>query len=313
MAKFNVPLPPLTPFTGDPSHLEYFIKMIKEQGQLSSFNKDQLVFFTRANIKGQAEEFLRESEEYSNAKTFDELCEVLRNFYPPPTATLAQAELITFQMLPEENFNHLAHRLGLLVSRLYNSVDKETLSQIKFQEFIKVIPSQYRLDIQTNEIKTFDKAVARAQLLQNCHISNNVLNNIQHSFQNNGPSSSRIPEAHITNVNANTDSVNQQTSSKIFNDRNRYRNNPHKKGNLYSRQNFQFKASRQSLFCKYCKKTGHSISKCFKLKNKNQYSAQHVPQNQVLTLACLPPPNCNKVNNTHQCTAADNLNSRREL
>lgn len=104
MAKFNVPLPPLTPFTGDPNHLEYFIKMIEEQGRLSSFSNEQLVYFTRANIKGQAEDFLRESEEYGSAKTFEELCEVLRTFYPPPTATLAQANLMTFQMLPEEKF-----------------------------------------------------------------------------------------------------------------------------------------------------------------------------------------------------------------
>lgn len=136
-------------FTGDTRHLEYFEKMIKEKGQFSSFNKEQLVYFARINMKEQAEEFLRQSDEYSSAKSFEELCEVLRTFYPLLTVTLAQAELITFQMLPEESFSHLAHRLGLLVSRLYSSVNTDTQREIKFQEFIKVIPSHTIKHMQT--------------------------------------------------------------------------------------------------------------------------------------------------------------------
>lgn len=326
-SKMNFPLPPISPFTGDPKHLNYFISQIRDISKINGWKDDNTVVFAKANIKGQAEEILRQADDYTNVKSFEELCTLLKSFYPPPTASLTQAQLLTFKILPEENFTHLAHRLGVLVHTLYPNVDKTTIDAIKLNEFLRVIPPQYRLDIQSHEVNTFDRAVIRAQHFQNCQISNEVFNNIQHvnnnapyhSFQSNHmqtPAESKVAmlNAHPNNANNFTVQNNSPKSSspKHKSHRSKYESKHRQNRSAHrSKQYEAYKSRNKPTFCRYCKKTGHLMANCFKLKNKNRFKkVQMPPQNQVLTLACLPVPQSILYNDTSSGSQTNHPNEK---
>lgn len=72
-------------------------------------------------------------------------------------------------MHADESIPNFAHRLNSLAPKAHNAIkDKEALNAIQFNKFISVIPNSYRVHILQNSIQTYNEAVEKAVLLEDC-------------------------------------------------------------------------------------------------------------------------------------------------
>ena len=101
-------------------------------------------------------------------------------------------------MLPGENISILAHRLDCIVAKAYRDIqDQEALKSIKFKKLLEILPSDTQIHLLKNNINSYDQAVLQAQLIQDCTVSNEVLNQI-HSVN----SVTQMPEVQNSVINS---------------------------------------------------------------------------------------------------------------
>lgn len=79
-------------------------------------------------------------------------------------------------MLPAESISNLAHRYDSSTPKAHNTIKEvDALNAIKFNKFISIIPSNYRVHILQNNIVTYGEAVEKARLLQDCKVNNELI------------------------------------------------------------------------------------------------------------------------------------------
>lgn len=164
----------ISPFLGDPDLLEFFISQVKDVAASNNWPEKQAL--TLSKLDGPARTFIVQKLEYHNINTTTELFNLLRTQFKKQNVCKAISEFNAIVMLPAESISNLAHRLDSLAPKAHNTIkDANALNAIKFNKFISIIPSNYRVHILQNNIQTYCEAVEKARLLQDCEVNNELI------------------------------------------------------------------------------------------------------------------------------------------
>ena len=86
-------------------------------------------------------------------------------------------EIFSLKLLPDEAINNLAHHIDFTAERALMSITQvDALNEIKFAKLLQILPDDMWSHILKNNINSYDKATKSAQLIQDCKVSNEVLN-----------------------------------------------------------------------------------------------------------------------------------------
>jgi hypothetical protein len=166
-------------FDGEPSSLKYFIDQLKDISRISQWPDEFLLAYARSKLTGNAQKLIQQAHEINSITTSADLFSKLQDFFDNKSTASHTLELHSFHMLPGETIKNLAHRLDILTHNVYTNIkDKAALDEIKYVKFTQVLPPDIRLLILQNNITTYDEAVKRATLAQDCFINNKVLSSI---------------------------------------------------------------------------------------------------------------------------------------
>ena len=198
MAKVQLLPSSVFSFEGDPDTLMFFKSQIEDVQKVYNYNDAQLLMFIRSKLQGPALKYIRQISQTQQIKTSQQLLPLLENFFKPTSLPQALSDLSAIGLLPGENISNLAHRLDCIVAKAYRDIkDQEALKSIKFKKLLVVLPSDIRIHLLKNNIDSYDQAVLQAQLVQDCMVSNEVLNQI-HTVN----SVIQMPEAQNSVVNS---------------------------------------------------------------------------------------------------------------
>ena len=166
----------ITPFSGDPEQLEYFITQVKDLASLNKWVDKHTLAYTRSKLQGQAHTFIIQRSTYENLNSTNDLFSALRAQFRQQNVCKSINEFNSLVMLPGESIRNLTHRLDAIAPRAHQSVkDKKALEAIKFNKFIGIVPNEYRKAILQDNIAEYNEAVEKATLLQDCDISNEII------------------------------------------------------------------------------------------------------------------------------------------
>lgn len=172
-SSFNINI---SPFTGDAEQLEFFITQVTEVANCNHWSDIETLTFARSKLQGPALTYYIQKTEYHPISTTQELFAVLRAQYKKVNTCRAITDFNTLTMHTDESVRNFAHRLDSLAPKAHESVkDREALNSIKFNKFISVIPNGFRVHILQNNIKTYNEAVEKAILLEDCAASNEYI------------------------------------------------------------------------------------------------------------------------------------------
>lgn len=271
------------PFDGDPQLLKFFVQQIQDSKSLNKLSSEQTASLIRSKLSGAALKFVVASPDLLNAKEHTALLDGLSDFFVTTSATALCSQPLA--LLKDENIKNLAHRVAIQVAQQFPSIkDKDALDQIKLVKLCEALPNQVRAQLLREEIKEFSKAVARAAVLHEIDAQTTLNENQQFSIlhaeivalkqQLNEATTQSKAVNHFEAKSQgpqNNKQVRKLTSQRF--DRNRHQNNNvHKK----------FNNDKITKICRYCKKSGHLITNCYKLRNKKSLEQAHLnnPWNQ---------------------------------
>lgn len=163
-------------FDGDPDLINFFFDQIVEYARIKDLSKQETVFFLKSKLKGPAQKYLVENPILYQATDFEFIEKEFKKFFAKNSSATFLNQLNNLSMLPQETVKNFAHRLNVLSSKVYTNInDKESKDHIKFVKFVACLPSNIRVKLQEEGIKDFDKAVDRAQVLQDIFVQEQIL------------------------------------------------------------------------------------------------------------------------------------------
>lgn len=289
---FNIQI---SSFLGDPELLEFFISQVKDVSASNRWTDKQTLTFAKSKLDGPARTFIVQTLEYKPIATSAELFNILRAQFKKENLCKAIAEFNSMTMLPTESISNLAHRLDALTPRAHNTIkETDALSAIKFNKFISIIPSNYRVHILQNNIKTYAEAVEKAKLLQDCEVNNELIcqTSLTTPLQDIKTQINKLQETitHLSQKPSNEDNpsqkkvaknknLNVQTVRENRNFRN-FRNTQNFRGRFNRSRSFQRRPNHNSQrsynnhtketfsnICQFCGLHGHTCRFCPSFKN----------------------------------------------
>lgn len=166
----------IAPFTGEPEQLEFFITQVTGVAACNKWNDKQTLTYARSKLKGPARNFFIKKTEYNHISTSAELFAVLRAQFRKHNECHAISDFHTIAMQADDSIRNFAHKLDSLAPKAHEVIkDKEALNSINFNKFISVIPNNFHIHILQNNIKTYNDAVDKAALLEDCNINNQFI------------------------------------------------------------------------------------------------------------------------------------------
>lgn len=184
-------------------------------------------------------------------------------------------------MLPQETIKNFAHRLNVLSSKVYTNIkDKESIDHIKFVKFVACLPSNIRVKLQEEDIKTFDKAVDRAQILQDIFVQEQIL--IQpatHSIDSVQEQLTKLTEK-INYLTLSDKNKSVEKSPESFHERSRPRKD-YLQSNFKSRSTFNSgnrfrRQQNETIRCQLCHRRNHTADTCFKWQRFNRQNQRNL-------------------------------------
>lgn len=271
-------------FEGDPEILPFFIDQIKNLAAINKFSEQAKIALLKSKLTGPALKFVIQKPNLFQSNDFEEIEKELADFFAPPSKTQALVEFNSLILLPAESIKNFAHRLNVLVSRVYPEIlDRVAINNIKFLKFISAIPSNLRMKLQEEGISDYHQAVTRAQNLQEITNNEKLLN--AHAT----PVSESIFEETLKNLNEKINALqltsqnNTQTNTNNRSPRNDFENSSYNKKKPFGfRQHKKFSHvdrfkrssprdnfKHRTYICQLCKRHGHEADFCFRWKRAN--------------------------------------------
>lgn len=262
-------------FCGDSSLVNFFFDQILTYEKLKGLSRDETVAFLKSKLKGPARQYMIEDPVLYKATDFEFIQNRITDFFAKTSAPATLNDLNTLTILPHESIKNFAHRLNVLVTKVYPEIiDKDSSNHIKYVKFLSCLPSSIRRKLLEEDVKTYPKAVERAQVLQDIFVQDNVFTTSD-SFQATEQLQSKIAELteKINNLNfAQPVSQKKNDSSPVrekkHHDRQNYQENYKTRHNFQPYQRRRF-PQKQTERCQLCFRYGHSAKHCFKWQRAN--------------------------------------------
>lgn len=162
--------PTINSFDGDSQLIKFFFNQITELAKLNKWDDTKTIFFLKSKLSGPALSFFIQSECSTPGQTFDQIKNAFFEYFVNESPQASILDLTSFHILPDETIKSVAHRLNILIHKVYpNVLDKDSLQQIKKTHLIQALPIMIRTKILEEKIDTYDQIVARAHELQSIH------------------------------------------------------------------------------------------------------------------------------------------------
>lgn len=163
-------------FHGDPALMKHFIKQILIYQKVQNLNNEDTVIFLKSKWKGPAEKYLLENPILYNAEDFEFIKNKITKFFSQNSSVATLNDSNNLTLLPHESIKNFAHKLNLLSTKVYPEIFyKDALNHIKFVKSLACLPSTIKVKLQEENINSYEKAVDRAQTLQDIFVHDSVL------------------------------------------------------------------------------------------------------------------------------------------
>lgn len=292
MAKQTLPNAQITPFEGDEEVLPFFKSQVLDLAKIHKWQDDHIVFFLKQNLKGPALKYIVQCSQTQELNTPTQIFDMLENFFKTKSLPHALSEFASFRLLPGETIHNLAHRLNWVAAKAHPTINQQdNLNVIKLNKLLEILPSEIRSHLFKHNVTTYEEAIKQAQLVQDCTISNEVLNQIQGKNSELDVIKEQLNFIKKTLIEKQEDNVKDKLENSTSTNE--------KQDNFYRRQNFKYSKDRSNLYksrvpfknykkfektntpkqraCHFCGSFQHLIRNCKKY--KNQQSRQVSNQN----------------------------------
>lgn len=241
MAPHNALLLNINPFDGDPGLLNFFFEQINDLKSCNKWSEIQTIAFLKTKLSGVALRYFIESSAFRSANSVEEIKQLFSSFFRSDSNVVAEQQLANFKLLPGETIRNLAHRLNVLIARVYPTIsDVTALNAIKKNKFLESIPVNIRVKLLEYNIDSYDETVAKAQHLQDIFAQSALLQG-ESSSQPFAEISAQINslQSQIKDLNVNNSSDNNsQSAARQHNSRSNYHayhnNNSYVRTNRYN-------------------------------------------------------------------------------
>lgn len=291
-AQTHIPVINIQNFNGN-TPVNYFINQVTELAEINKWDNKLTLLYAKSKLEGKAQTLINQAEEIKRFSSPEELFNKLKNNFKEKSLAENLNEFNNFQMLPDESITNLAHRLDLITHRVYGE-DTISMDKTKFLKFVQLIPPEMRQNILENKIETYQEAVDKAQLIQDCRKNTNILNhnkeeekfsNITHQINSLQQSIEKIQTDKQSNTNIKSRGKFNKFNKQNFHSKRR--GNIGKVKNNYNRDwntNTAFKRNfrgrnfnnnynsnnRQNIRCQLCLEWGHTARQCSQLQVPSQ-------------------------------------------
>lgn len=275
--QFNINI---APFEGKPDILKHFFGIIRDLSNINKWSNDHTILFFQTKLAGAALEYYIQNEESFKLMSLDELQTEFERFFNCSNKTLEVSELNNLTLLPQENIVNLSHRLNVLARKVYDLDDKNALDKIKFIKLMSLLPSNIRMKLKEENVKSYEQAITRAQELQNIFASENILNNKVNVNSENEQISQQL--SHLA------EKINKLTFTNVSPD-NVHRESQHYENNKKSRdfrENYKQRVNRNNKFqpvqCQICNRFNHRAPQCFEYKKLLRNNEQNKHSTRIV-------------------------------
>lgn len=266
-------------FNGDSEYVDHFFNLIKQSARINKWSTDQTILFLKSKLAGPALKFFIESQELQNTDDLTVFESKFKTFFKNDAQQSTITDFNNLVIQQDETIIHFCHRLHVITNKVYKNIsDESALDSIKYNKLLSVLPANFRIKLLEEKIQDFNKAMERAQEIQNIYRSEFQPNN-----NNTNVNSSQTVMHMSAQINRLSEKVDALTKEKSQTEQ----NNPQQPSRFHQRnprnfrpQNRQFN-DRQNRFtpryqvkCQICSKIGHSADRCYRYLN-NQRSNQN--------------------------------------
>lgn len=285
----------IAPFDGTPEHISFFKQQVFDMANIFNWPDAFTLMFASGKLTGKALQYFREAQVAEPFTSTTDLFNRLSAFFQTSSVVQHIHDFESLVMLENEEIPHIVHRLNVTARRVYPNMSDEILKQIKFTKLIKIIPDNLRLAILQDSITTFDAAVAKATLVQQCTLQNNIITNsdleainamekkcepLQPSVDNIPHNSPQPKYRHYHNNRRNF----RRRNSNRHNNRHKFHQRPRNffraRPSLHQ-QGTSFESSTRTDPCQFCQCFGHTARDCafatFIMHNQQQRQSSVFP------------------------------------
>lgn len=254
MASKNRVLPRIviTPYSGDPELLEFFIEQITEKIKASNLSNEEALAFIKSKLIDRALKFYVSSYPCRRATEPERLFQVLRQHFGRESSGSIASQYKNITFTPNEDIRDFANRLELLTRKRFPDLPDSSIEQLLTAKLTEAIPASYEVHLLTTKPKGFYEMV-------------NTLASLQEVLLSKNPSSESQSFASLQHFQAQVDPVANQTHTSSA-----------------SVNNITTHSSDSTeLVCQFCTKVGHSARQCESvnkvLSSANSHTTSSVP------------------------------------
>lgn len=263
----------ITPFSGDPELLDFFIEQVNDKIQLSNLSDKQALILIKSKLSEQALKFYASSAICKKATSPHELFNIFKKQFVGETSNSIALQFNAISFNEGEDIRKFAHRLDTLVRKRFPDLSENAVEQILMAKFKDLIPMKYKLHLLSHKLENFYAMV-------------DILTTIQELFN----ASSELPSSSVpTSLIHHFSAQHNNNQSCNLNDKG---SSADSQPNSVNVQNpvFNVNASvpesdmqQSQIVCQWCKKPGHSAHACFQLRKSmnarqgiNHHSSQSI-------------------------------------
>lgn len=261
----------IQPFAGDPATIKFFFLQLEDYVKINNLSEEQALATFRSLLSGNALKYFIEEPSLSSLTTLAEIKEKFIYFFKAEETSSVFA-LNNIILKPSETIRSLSHRINITFNKVYpNLIDPTAIDTLKFTHLLNALPHDMKVTILKENITTYDKAVERAQQLQNIDLTINSQYQPNEQVQN--------LNLEITNIKEQLNSIvakNNQTQSVRHNQRNDFGRKTYQT-DFRSRNSYNFRhnpytqnRNNGSKFCAFCGRYGHLMKFCREFMNISQ-------------------------------------------
>lgn len=248
----------VTPFSGDPHLLDFFIEQVKFKIENSKWEESHALAFVKSKLADTALKFYVSSPACQKAKNTKELFNIFKKYFKVESATAIAQQFNEFKFESDVNINIFANKLENLVRKRFPDMEEKALEQLLIAKFNDLIPPHFRIHLLSQKATTFYQMVECLEKFQEIYnlqvnpvlpgTSFATIQNFNHKIDS---------EVIGTNSENNLTKINNSSYSKRP-----YNKFPQNKGS-------------HTIQCQWCERPGHSAQRCFALRKLQNNKFSH--------------------------------------
>lgn len=250
-------------FDGDPAMLEFFFSQLEDLVKFNGYSDEQSITMLKSKLKGNALEFYLSSNELKLARSISEAKDIMSKFFSTSAVRVSAVELNSIRLLPGESVRSLVHRIGTVACKVYPSMQKNALEQIKLVQLIAALPPDIQCKMYESNITDYQEAVKLAQNIQDAQIASCVMANRGVNFSDQvNELKDQVNALRRSSVRCQLCESFEHTAKQCYMFRN---------PDLGERNTGNARDNGARVTCQFCGRPGHILRDCFRFQGSRNY------------------------------------------